>query len=166
VKSEHSILSIVPTLCSSIVIDGDPGSGKTTLAGEIANELGFRVVAFDDDKYLPRDGRPYLEQLNYEALRNDIMASSTGIIIEGICALKVLAAINARHDFHIFIKRYNGFLGWDFERFLGEKTKPPHDKLWQEIVEYYKEFKPFEVCKLVLARDILSGDPCSQIETH
>src|SRR5438034_9091973 len=33
-------------------------------------------------------------------------------------------------------KRYNGHFGWDFERFLGGRAKSPHDKLWQEIVQY------------------------------
>ena len=142
--------SRLPSACSCIIIDGDPGSGKTTLAGKIANDLGFKVTSFDDAKYLPGDGGPYLEQLNYEALRIDILASAPKIIIEGVCALKVLAKINVRHDYHIFIERDDGSIGWPFGQYLDPNAKPPHDKFWQEIVQYYREYKPFDACDLLL----------------
>ena len=105
-----------------------------------------------------------MEQLDYEALRNDILASDSKIVIEGVCALKVLAKIKVRYDYHVFIKRYNGAFGWEFERFLGEKAEPPKDKFWQEIVQYYRKYKPFDMCDLCLTRDILSPGACQPFE--
>ncbi len=86
-------------------------------------------------------------------------------MIDGVLALKVLTKLGARHDYHIFMKRYDGDIGWVFGQYLGEKTKPPCDPFWQEIVQYYKEFKPFDVCNLVLSRDILSCNACPTVET-
>ena len=154
--------------CSRIIVDGDPGAGKTTLAGKIANDLAYKVISFDD--YLPGDfegePKPYVDQIGYDALQKEILASEEKIVIEGVLALKVLAKLNVRQDYHIFMKRYDGDIGWVFGQYLGERSRPPRDKFWQEIVEYYKELKPFDICNLLLSRDILTRDACQPVETE
>jgi AAA+ ATPase superfamily predicted ATPase len=139
--------SRLPAVWSLIVIDGDPGAGKTTLAKKIAGELDAKKVSFDD--YLPDvlgDERPYLEKLNYEALQSEILASGPKIIAEGVLALKVLKKVGVRHDFHIFMKCVKDSMGWEMGLYLDERTKPLRSKLRQEIIEYYRECKPFDVC--------------------
>jgi hypothetical protein len=142
--------------CRRVIIDGDPGAGKTTLANQMANDLGFKVISFDDSKYLPGDGRLYLEQLNYDVLKNDILSCGSKIIIEGLFALKVLGKICVSYDYHIFMKLFNGICGWEYEYYLGEKSKIPKSKLTKEVVQYYKDYRPFDVCNLVLSRELTS----------
>ena len=147
--------SKLPRTWSCIVIDGDPGAGKTTLAIEMAETLRAKVISFDD--YLPNDledKRPYAEKLNCEALRRDILQAGSKVIVEGVLALKILDKIGVQHDYLIFIKRFDGFLGWRFGEFLESNIRPPRDKFWQEIVQYYKERKPFDACNEELSRDI------------
>jgi Cdc6-like AAA superfamily ATPase len=57
----------LPATWSRIIIDGDPGAGKTTLAKEIARECGAKVISFDE--YLRGSRENYLQQLNYEKLQ-------------------------------------------------------------------------------------------------
>jgi energy-coupling factor transporter ATP-binding protein EcfA2 len=147
--------SNLPQTWSCIVIDGDPGAGKTTLAKEMAKILRVKAISFDD--YLPEDledKRPYSEKLNYEILRRVILQAGPKVVVEGVLALKVLDKIGVRHDYHIFIKRFDGFLGWRFGEYLEGNAKPPKDKFWQEIVQYYKERKPFDICDEEMSRDI------------
>jgi hypothetical protein len=146
--------SKLPAAWSRIIVDGDPGAGKTTLAKEMATKLGARLISLDDDKYLPGDGRPYLEQLDFKALQGDILKSGPKVIIEGVLALKVLDRIALQHDYHIFMKRLDGCLGWRFGEYSDERVKPPKDPFWREIVQYYKEWKPFDRCNVEVSRDI------------
>ena len=122
------------------------------MAKEIAGHLGFQVVSLDS--YLRGDGKPYLEQLNWEALRNGIMASGSSIVIEGILALKILDELHMDCDYHIFMKLYNGTLGWDYEQYLGTNKRQRNTKSMPEIVQYYMDYKPFERCDLVLNRHV------------
>jgi hypothetical protein len=145
--------SKLPTQWSHIIIDGDQGSGKTTLAKEIAQVSGASIISLDD--YLLENGAVYWEQIKYDSLHSAILASGPKVIIEGVCALKILEHIKVSRDYHIFIKLINGFAGWEYSYYLNEKAKPPKSKLMQDIVEYYKEFKPFEVCDLFLSRDLV-----------
>ena len=143
--------SRLPAVWSLIVIDGDPGAGKTTLAKEMVNDLKAKRISFDD--YLPKvlgDERPYLEKLDCKSLQNEILASGPRVIAEGVLALKVLKKIGVRYDFHIFMKRVKDSLGWEIGLYLDERTKPPKSKFWQEIVLYYREYKPFEICNYEL----------------
>jgi hypothetical protein len=139
--------SKLPRTWSCIAIDGDPGAGKTTLAKEMAGVLQAKVISFDN--YLPEDledKRPYSEKLNYETLRCDILQAGPKVIIEGVLALKVLKKIGVQYDFHIFIKCVKDSLGWEMGLYLDERTKPFRSKFRQEIIQYYREYKPFDVC--------------------
>jgi hypothetical protein len=144
--------SNLPLDWSRIVIDGDPGAGKTSLAKEIARELGAKRVSLDD--YLPGNGNAYLLQLDYERVRRDILDGGSKVVVEGICILKVMAKIGIGYDFHIFMKRFNGFVGWELESYLNPKSSLPHSKTDKDAVLYYRECKPFDVCNLVLQRDV------------
>jgi hypothetical protein len=145
----------LPATWSRMIIDGDPGAGKTTLAKEIARECNAKLVSFDE--YLSGNRENYLQQLDYQKLRNDIMAGEGKVVMEGVCALMVLTKIEVRYDVHIFIKRMNGFIGWDFEHYLNPKVKLPKSKLDAEVVGYYRKLKPFHICDFEMSRDILDN---------
>lgn len=148
-KADYSKL---PAAWSCILIDGDNGAGKTTLGKQMAKDLGAKLISFDD--YLPGDCTAYLQQLNFEALRRDIVSGKSKVIVEGVCGLKVLARISVRPDYHIFIKRLSGIIGWENGAYLGKYAKPPRSEFTREIVGYYKEFAPFDKCNEELLFDI------------
>lgn len=148
--------SRLPVVWPRIVIDGDPGAGKTTLAKEMANVFTAKHVSFDE--YLAGNRENYLTQLDYRKLQTDILSCKGKLIIEGVCALRVLAMIEVKYDFHIFLKRMNGFVGWDFEQYLNPNVKLPRSKLDAEVVRYYREYKPFEACDFEMSRNILTPD--------
>jgi hypothetical protein len=148
VKIDYSRL---PKEWSCIVIDGDPGAGKTTLAGEMAKHFDARVISFDG--YLPDvlgDERSYVDKLNYEKLINDVSTNGPKIICEGVLAIKVLQKIKRQHDYHIFMKRIRDSMGWELGLYLNVRSELPRLGLWQEIVLYYREYKPFEICDYLI----------------
>jgi ABC-type cobalamin/Fe3+-siderophores transport system ATPase subunit len=148
--SDRVDYAALPTGWERIIVDGDNGSGKTTLAKEMAAALNAKVVSLDD--HLLENGDIYWNQIKYEELASEIVSAGPRVIIEGVCVLKVLEKIKVNHDYHIFVKRYNGFLGWEYEQYLDERAKLPRSKLSRDIVVYYRGYKPFNVCNLVLDR--------------
>ena len=145
----------MPVVWSRILIDGDPGAGKTTLAKEISKATGAKHISFDD--YLRGNRENYLQQLRYQKLQQDILEGTGKIIMDGVCALAVVAKIEVKYDFHIFIKGLNGFVGWDFEQYLNPKVKLPRSRLTAEVVMYYRQYKPYQICDCEMSRDILEG---------
>jgi hypothetical protein len=123
-----------------IAIDGDPGSGKTTLARKLEHGLGAKAFSLDD--YLCEDGRPYLDQIKYGELTRDIAGTgNVPMIVEGVCLLKALAKIGFQHDFLIFSKMFmNGHR--DFDDYSNPRIRLPKSRLRREIVEYYRECRP------------------------
>src|SRR5689334_18699153 len=87
--------------CSRIIIDGDPGAGKTKLAQKLSADLNIKFISLDN--FLFENGEPYCEQIKYEILLKEILENSR-LIIEGVCAIKVLARICVEFDCHIFIR--------------------------------------------------------------
>jgi len=144
--------SKLPVQWARLIIDGDSGSGKTTLANRMAGVLRATVVSLDE--HLLENGNLYCNQINYEPLRSAICAGGPRVIIEGVCILKVLAKIDITYDYHIFMKLYNGMLGWEYEQYLPKGARLPRSKLTREIAEYYREYKPFDKCNELLERNL------------
>ena len=129
--------------CQRIIIDGDDGSGKTPPARKIANALEARVVSLDE--FLPGDGRPYCDQIDYESLKKDILSGDKKIVIEGLCMLKVLSKLNVDYDYHILTRRVM-FGKPAYDEYLDQGIPLPKSKTARDIVLYYREFKPFDKC--------------------
>lgn len=144
--------STLPARWSRIIIDGDPGAAKTSLAKDMASQLGANRISLDD--YLQGNGNDYLLQLDYARVRKDILDGGSKVLIEGICLLKIMAKIRIGYDFHIFVKRLNGFVGWELESYLNPKSTLPRSKADKDAVQYYRECKPFAGCNLVLCHDV------------
>ena len=138
-----------------IAIDGDPGSGKTTLAKKLGSELGSKAFSLDD--YLCEDGRPYLAQIKYEELARDIADNGEApAVVEGVCLLKALAKIGFHHDFLIFSKMFiHGRR--EFDDYSDPRARLPKSSLRREIVDYYRECQPETVCNLVTSLSIDFG---------
>lgn len=97
------------------------------MAKQIAEVLEADVISLDD--YLLGNGKPYWDQIDYESLLSKIKASGPRLVIEGVCALKILAKIKVRHDYLVFAKLVNGSFGWEYSFYLGERSKLPKSKL-------------------------------------
>jgi adenylate kinase family enzyme len=140
----------LPPQWQRLLIDGDNGSGKTTLANKLAAVLSAKIVTVDD--HLLQNGDIYWKQIDYDALKAAISAAGEKVIIEGVCLLKVLEQADLRSDYHIFIKLYNGMVGWEYQHYLNERVKLPHSRLRRDIAQYYRDYRPFDVCNLVVER--------------
>jgi hypothetical protein len=135
---------------SKILVDGDAWSGKTTLAAEIADRCGATVVSVDD--HLLGNCDIYWNQIDYEGLESKILAAGPRVVIEGVCLLKVIGKIHVAYDHHVFIKLYIGRSGWECAEYLNEGAALPRSRRPREIIEYYREYRPFDKCDFLLER--------------
>ena len=127
-----------------IIVDGDPGAGKTCLAQIIGQKTGAKIKSLDE--YLMENGAPYLDQLKYDLLAKEIQETDR-VIIEGVCVLGAIERLNVKHDHHIFLQSMKGFGGnWEFEEYLRPNVDLPKSTLRREVVLYYRERKPHEIC--------------------
>ncbi len=67
------------------------------------------------------------------------------VVIEGVCMLKVLAKIDVSYNYHIFVRRIM-FGRWCYEEYMDEQIPLPNSILARDIVQYYREYKPFDRC--------------------
>jgi hypothetical protein len=150
--------------CSRAIIDGDDGCRKTSvIAPAIAEKIKGKVVSIDKFMFEPghpdwEAGRPYWDQLDYQRLRYEIKEAGAKLVIEGVCGLKVLSKLNFQFDYHIFtrcINRDNTFNKWEYEQYLDEKVPLPKSRFRRYMTVYYREFRPFESCDLMIERHIL-----------
>jgi len=78
-----------------IGIDGDPGAGKSTLAKEIQQLVGGRIIRLGRFPFAPQ-GKPYLSQYKASGLQSTLpKASPPPKIIEGVVLLDALELLGA-----------------------------------------------------------------------
>lgn len=127
----------LPDLSSArvVAIDGDNGAGKTKLAEAI--QLQFSMARFSLDDYLAENGEPFLNQINYCKLIDDLKNSPRPLIIEGVCCVQVLEKV--KMDYDCLIVATDSRSDSPSEVFSRSKTWLPKNKLTREIVKHYRK---------------------------
>lgn len=128
-----------------IAIDGDQGAGKTTdLAKQFHKALGGEVIDMDSYLELSYDARPYLEKLDLDKARQDIISSaSVPKIIVGVLLLDMLEKLEIKQDLLVFAKLIDDGV-WSYQHYIGQRARIPKSSLTREIAEYYNRKKPWE----------------------
>jgi hypothetical protein len=108
-----------------IVIDGYPGTGKSTIASLISNLLEISIVSLDI--YLTPNQGTYLPSIRYEPLKQALQKRP--LIVEGICSLEILSRLNESYDCLVYI--------------TASVTLTNHiNKIVQEVDEYHEHWAP------------------------
>lgn len=180
-SSVSEILKELKKKFSLIIIDGVDGSGKSTIAREISQRLGYSHIELD--KYLEKNRKAYVKYIKYNLLKDKIEGFNNPIIIEGVCVLAVLKKLKIEHDFLIYVKRMSKYGYWrdgnlydvkedvnghisnqikdycNFSKALALIEKKELDsidcsipKLREEIIRYHFEFRPHEIADIIFNR--------------
>jgi len=90
-----------------ISVDGVDGSGKSYLAKFLSHSSKYSYIDIDGEYLIPNNGK-FIEFINYKKLKSDIncfLASGYILVIDGICATKILKNIGLEADVKIYIKK-------------------------------------------------------------
>ena len=155
---------------SRIGIDGVNRSGKSTLANNIAEVIGYPHINLDD--YLLKNQGGFLDHLKYNEIR-EFICNARDYIIEGVCLLDVLKQTNTDIDCLIYVKKITGG-DWMDEpdcQLEGSLEQAIHDRkllvqliestedvpvtlgLAEEIMRYHDFFKPHMMADIVFLRE-------------
>lgn len=111
-----------------IGIDGPLASGKTTLAKQLALEFDFSCIHIDN--FLDGSERKYYSTIKFKELKEQIESSSSPLIIEGVCLLKIFNAIKIVPDYLVYI----------ISSVDGYRRKA--DRLETEVEDYIQMYQP------------------------
>ncbi|MFZ5813578.1 MAG: shikimate kinase [Thermodesulfobacteriota bacterium] len=146
-----------PTIVS---IDGNMGVGKSTLAREIADGLGFDI--FDLDCYLSEKvtaENGYVGTICFNNLLRDVeesLFSMRSIIVEGVCVLNVLERIGINPSVKIYVDEIDFAADSNFVRQRSStvilEDIPNGAYLSCEIQRYHKSMTPYKIADIVFER--------------
>lgn len=108
-----------------IVIDGYPGTGKSTIASCVSKSLDIDCISLDN--YLIPNQGTYLPSIKYDLLKQALQKRP--LIVEGICPLEILSRLNESYDFLVYISA------------LVVQTNL-NNKIAREIDQYHEEWNP------------------------
>jgi hypothetical protein len=124
-------------------IDGPHGSGKTTLAQEVATVLRVPCVHVDD--FVTKNSGGYLD-----FIRRDELASTLGqrpIIVEGVCLLEVLRRLDIKADTFVYIN----------SPLPGSHTPIGRGAIAEEVRRYHAKFRPAKRADVIHIRTASAG---------
>jgi uridine kinase len=137
-----------------IAIDGHGAAGKTTLAGELADELGATVLHTDDFFDAARvspDTRPMAQYYDWERLRREAVLPalaaehSTPLLIEGVSSASPALADLVTHAVYVDTPE-----PLRVERLRSRITAEQWDEQWLESERLYFVTRPPESFDLVV----------------
>ena len=130
-----------------VSIDGKNGSGKSRLALNLCcrNE---NFIYFDlDTHYWSSNKLPYVENIDFDVLRNNILKtleSNEVVVIDGVCLLSIFKKLSLPPNITIYIKKLDGSGWWidrkDFDYDLNL------EELLREKKEISRKFLELEQC--------------------
>lgn len=130
-------------------IDGFDGSGKTTLAFELAWQMDGIRVGLDSYVESDRDADSYVGLLRLDQLKRDLdnlRARFPVVVVDGVCLLEALAAFGASVDLHIYVKKISPqglwHPGFHLEDFLA--GQPPGSWLERSVYAYHASHTPHD----------------------
>ena len=149
-----------------ISIDGKDGSGKSHLA----LCLCFRnenFIYFDlDTHYWSSKKLPYVENIDYEMLKNNIrntLSDNEIVVIDGVCTLSILEKLSLNPTIAIYIKKLNDSGWWidgkefnyalDLEEVLENKRKV--SLKWSELEGFDQNTEIKSVTDIDISYDII-----------
>jgi hypothetical protein len=162
-----------------IGIDGVDRAGKSRLAGELSEALGYPVLDLDD--YLFKNQGGFVPFIDYPALVA-ALTSMPEAILSGVCMREVLENARVTLDGHIYIKRMRHGLWTDedacvfpegvevaietfaqqtamLSRFFDERPDGPNlasersePDLSEELMRYHNQYEPQEAADIVYER--------------
>ncbi|HDS1199675.1 TPA: hypothetical protein QDZ95_003218 [Shewanella algae] len=108
--------------CGFIVFDGASGSGKTYVASRVASLLEKSHLDFDS--YIDSSSNePYVNRINYDALRTEIEINKQSVVLSGVLAKEVLRYLGYQNYTLVYVAnvipgtstyRYQEFCDEDF----------------------------------------------------
>jgi hypothetical protein len=160
-----------------ISVDGWDGSGKTTLATDLAAHLSF--AHYELDAYLHREQGGFLEHLDYARLATALRTRAPATqppLVEGICVLQVLDRLDLRSDIKIYVRRISASGIWHdglridpsktveqviaddrraaelWAEIDGEQFVRGHEPLAWEVIRYHYAYTPHETADFYFNR--------------
>lgn len=153
----YSIESLRRLLADSrkglIAIDGYHGTGKSTVAREVATRLRLPCVHLDD--FLIRNQGAFLECLRYDQL--SLALRQRPVIVEGLCMLAVLQKLAITADVFIYIRAAESPAAQiQGTAILSVRRKPMGTPLSREVAEYHRLFEPAQKADIVYVNAAIS----------
>lgn len=168
---------------SIIAIDGIYGSGKTTLAKELADRFGFGLI--HSDNFLNKKTGEYYNAIRFDELRDQINSYKEPIIIEGCCLLKILKRVGCTSEITVYVQRLQ-YGHWideedfvttgDIEAFIEKRNADIYEfsvchasalgeefdesdtdclsGLTKDLIRYHSAYEPHAVANVIFAREI------------
>jgi hypothetical protein len=134
-----------------IGIDGAPASGKSTVARQIGPVLNATVIELD--LLLNRHEGQYVNSLRLNDLRDSLAAATGPVVVEGICLLQALDAVDVASDELVYVKSMSNW-GWDHEEecdVVGDPESRIADLAkrysslpagLEEVIRYHAKYRP------------------------
>ena len=122
-------------------IEGFVGSGKTSLADQLAASTGATAVHLDDFIADGSEELPYWDRLDYKRLAEAITAarsSDQGALVEGICLQVVLRKLDLSPSFGIYVMRVSHTGNWHDGMHLQDFLRGHHSQISEPDRSDYK----------------------------
>lgn len=134
-----------------IGIDGKDGSGKTTLAQRIAEQIKGKVVSLDE--YVEKNKGGYVPYLRVEEIRATLSSETGPLVVEGVCLLAPAERIGVTIDKLIYVKRMNSYRLWLDEEECDPKE--PVEDLIEKLEKNLGIFEESEASETVQLRELV-----------
>ncbi|MCX5965107.1 MAG: hypothetical protein NT070_18850 [Cyanobacteria bacterium] len=121
---------------SITVVDGYPGTGKSTIGSLISKSLDIPLVSLDS--YLNPNQGKYLSSIRYEYLKQTLQKRP--LIVEGICSLEILSRLHESYDCLVYIT-------------ASVALTNSSDKVIQEVGAYHEGWNPCERADICFNND-------------